>query len=289
MRDRVASVLLHGVSRWPLPMLYGLFGLLAALLRLGGWRRGLVDDCLASCLPDRDARERRQVAAAFYGGLGRVAAEILHGAHLPPEQLDDRVRFENDSVVRAALAGGRRVLLLAAHHCNWEWLLLACSRHFGETLVAPYKRVSLPSADRWVREARSRFGARMVPATELVSHLIARRGEVRLIAMLADQSPAGECEHQAWQPFFGRDTAFFRGPGQIAARMGFEPVFVGMRPAGRGRYAVRFEPLAEPGSRPDAGEILAAYVRALERQIHEYPAQYFWAYNRWKRPKSLYE
>ena len=289
MRDRLVRVLLQHVSRWPLPALYGLFRPLAALLRLAGWRRGLVDDCLASCLPDRDARERRQVAAAFYGGLGRLAAEILHGAHLSPEQLDDRVRFENDTLVREALAGGRRVVLLAAHHCNWEWLLLACSRHFGETLFAPYKRVSVPSADHWLREARSRFGASMVPAEEFIAHVIARRGEVRLVAMLADQSPRGDSEHQAWLPFFGRDTAFFRGPGQIAARMGFEPLFVAMRPAGRGRYSVRFEPLAAPGSRPDAGRILAAYVRALERQIHDHPAQYFWAYNRWKRPKSLYE
>ena len=289
MRDRVVRVLLRTVSRWPLPALYGLFALLARLLRAVGWRRRLVDECLASCLPDRDARQRRRVAAEFYGGLGRLAAEVMHGARLPPEELDDRVRFENDALVREALAGGRRVALLAAHHCNWEWLLLACSRHFDETLVAPYKRVSVPSADSWVREVRSRFGARMVPAAELVPYLIARRGEVRLLAMLADQSPSGGSKHQVWLPFFGRETAFFGGPGQIAARLGFEPVFVGMRPAGRGRYLVHFEPLAAPGTRPVAGDVLVAYVHALERQIHEDPAQYFWAYNRWKRPKALYE
>jgi KDO2-lipid IV(A) lauroyltransferase len=282
-------MLLGLISRLPLPVLYACFGLVAWLLRVLRWRRHLVDRCLARCFPEQGATERRRLAGNFYAGLGRVAAEILHGAQIGPADLDARVRFENPEVVLEALASGRRVLLLAAHHCNWEWLLLACSRGFGEPLVAPYKPVSVASADRWGREMRSRFGATMVPAKGLVAHLLARRGQVRLLAMLADQSPRGDSEHQRWLPFFGEETSFFRGPGQIAARMGFDPLFVAMSPAGRGRYTVRFVPLAQAGERLDAEQVLCAYVRALERQILEHPAQYFWAYNRWKRPKSLYE
>jgi len=30
-------------------------------------------------------------------------------------------------------------------------------------------------------------------------------------------------------------------------------------------------------------------VRELEVQVHAHPAQYFWAYNRWKRAKRLYD
>ena len=48
-------------------------------------------------------------------------------------------------------------------------------------------------------------------------------------------------------------------------------------------------PLLAPGERPDPERILRAYVGALERQVAAYPAQYFWAYNRWKRPKRLYD
>jgi lauroyl/myristoyl acyltransferase len=44
-----------------------------------------------------------------------------------------------------------------------------------------------------------------------------------------------------------------------------------------------------PGTKLGPDEILAAYVQALERQIHDYPAAYFWAYNRWKRGKRLYD
>ena len=287
--DRLARMLLRLISRLPLSLLYALCGFLAWLLRVAGWRRALVDDGLGRCLPEKSAAERKSIARDFYAGLGRLVAEILHGSRIAPEQLGERVAFENEAVVRDALASGGRVMLLAAHHCNWEWLLLECSRRLGAPLVAPYKPVSLQAADGWARQMRSRFGATMVPSAEIVSHLLARRGQVRLLAMLADQSPSAKAEQQAWLPFFGRETSFFQGPGWIGAKLGFEPVFIAMRPAGRGRYVARFVPLAEPGARLGPDEILAAYVRALERQIHEHPAQYFWAYNRWKRGKRLYD
>jgi KDO2-lipid IV(A) lauroyltransferase len=282
-------MLLSLASRLPLWLLYALCGALAVLLRIAGWRRRLVDDGLARCLPDRDEAERRDIANEFYAGLGRLVAEFLRAARMTPAEFEERLRFEDDAIVREALAGGRRVLLVAGHLCNWEWIHLEISRRFGEPVVAPYKPVSRASVDRWVLAMRSRFGAAMVPMKEFGPYLVARRRKVRLIAMLADQSPSAKSENQVWLPFFGQDTSFFQGPGWIGARLGFEPVFVAMRPDGPGRYVARFLPLTAPGERPDADRILRAYVSALEEQVRRYPAQYFWAYNRWKRSRIPHE
>lgn len=272
-------------SRLPLPVLYALCGSLAWILRISGWRRRLVSEGLERCLPDRVPAERRQIAREFYAGLGRLVAEFLRAARMTPAEFEQRLRFEDDAIVREALGSGRRVILVAGHHCNWEWLHLEISRRFGEPVVAPYKPISRASADRWVLALRSRFGATMVPAKEVGSYLVRRRRQVRLIAMLADQSPSARSENQVWLPFFGQPTSFFQGPGWIGARLGFEPVFIAMRPDGPGRYVARFVPLAAPGERLEPEQILTAYVRELERQIREHPAQYFWAYNRWKRAK----
>lgn len=277
------------ISRLPLPLLYAICAGAAWLLRVARWRAGFVSDGLARCLPERSDAERRRLAREFYAFLGRLVAEILHGARIAPEQLQARLRFENEAAVREALAGGRRVMLLAAHHCNWEWLLLECSRRLGAPLVAAYKPVSTRFADRWARDMRGRFGATMVPAKDIVQHLIAQRGQVKLLAMVADQSPSAKSDLQTWLPFFGQDTAFFQGPGWIGAKLGFEPVFIAMRPEGPGRYVVRFVPLGRPGERLAPEDILRAYVSALEQQVREHPAQYFWAYNRWKRAKRLYD
>jgi len=281
--------MLRLIGHLPLPVLYAMLAPVAWLLGLFGWRRDFVDDGLGICLPERDAGERRRIARQFYAWLGRLVAETLHGAGIGGDALASRLRFEDDAVVRDALAAGRRVLLLAGHHCNWEWLLLRCSSAFGEPLVAAYKPASRAAADRWLSGLRGRFGATMVAARDLVPYLIAQRGAVRLLAMVADQSPSAKNEQQVWLPLFGRETAFFQGPGWIGAKMGYLPVFVAMRPEGRGRYVARFVALTAPGERVEPERLLRAYVEALESQVRAWPVQYFWAYNRWKRPKRLYD
>src|SRR5512138_3459946 len=75
--DRLVRMLFRLISRLPLPLLYALFGFLAWLLRVTRWRRGLVDDGLARCLPEKSAAERGAIARDFYAGLGRLVAEIM--------------------------------------------------------------------------------------------------------------------------------------------------------------------------------------------------------------------
>lgn len=281
--------MLRVLALLPLPLLYAFFGFVAWVLRVIGWRRGLVEQGLSRCLPALAEDARRRTLRQFYGSLGRLVAEFAHAPRISPASLERRMRFENPELILDALHAKRRVMLIAAHHCNWEWLLLRCSTAFDEPLVAAYKPASSSRADVEIQSVRSRFGATMIPANDLVQHLIAQRGQVRLLAMLADQSPSARSEQQCWLPFFGLDTAFYCGPGWISAKMGYEPFFIEVRPDGRGRYVASFIPLLAPGERPDPDRILRAYVSALEQQVMAYPAQYFWAYNRWKRPKRLYD
>ena len=279
--------MLRAFSLLPLPVLYAACAVLAFLARVFRWRSGFVRDGLARCLADTPVAERRRIAADFYRYLGELVAEAAHGARIDGDDLVERLRFENAEVVDDVLRNGKRVMLLAAHHCNWEWLLLRCSTSFGVPLTAAYKPVSREPADRALTAMRSRFGATLVPAKTMVQHLIEQRGGVKLLALVADQSPPASSDQQSWRPFFGEETAFFRGPGWIGAKMGFQPVFIAMRRESRGRYVVRFVPLVASGERPDADGIISAYVQAVEAHVREHPAQYFWAYNRWKRSRRL--
>jgi KDO2-lipid IV(A) lauroyltransferase len=279
----------RALSLLPLPVLYAVCAALAFLARVFRWRSGFVSEGLARCLPDTPEAGRRHIAADFYRYLGELVAEAVHGARIDRDDLDSRLRFESAEVVEGALKDGKRVMLLAAHHCNWEWLLLRCSTAFGVPLTAAYKPVSREPADRALTAMRSRFGATLVPAKRIVQHLIEQRGSARLLALVADQSPPASSDQQSWRPFFGEETAFFRGPGWIGAKMGFQPVFIAMRRESRGRYVARFVPLLASGERPDADGIISAYVQAVEAHAREHPAQYFWAYNRWKRARRLYD
>ena len=248
-----------------LPVLYALLRRLAAAAAARSAGAAGSSRRPRRCLPERNPTRRRRIARDFYRYLGELVAEVVHGARITPADLVERLRFENaDDVAERARQRPARADPLAAHHCNWEWLLLRCSSAFGTPLVAAYKPPAA-SGRPLAADMRSRFGATMVPAQgdRAVPDRAARR-QVKLLAMVADQSPAAANEQQVWLPFFGQETAFFQGPGWIGAKMGFQPVFIAMRPEGRGRYVVRFVPLARTGRAAGSGadpECLRARAR----------------------------
>ncbi len=273
----------------PFPVLRGLCGFAAYWVRILRWRHSLLACHLERCLADRSAAERARIEDGFYRYLGDLLAEVLYAQSMPAGEVEARVRLENPEEIAGQLAAGGRVMILASHHCNWEWLLLRCSGAFGRPLTAAYKPASLQPADRALKRMRSRFGATLVPAKQIVPHLIEQRGNSRLLALLADQCPAASNEQQCWLKFFGQDTAFYQGPGWIATKFGYAVWFAAMRRESPGRYAVRFVRLDPAGGRRDPDAVLQAYACALEEHVRAQPVEYFWAYKRWKRDKRLYD
>jgi lauroyl/myristoyl acyltransferase len=110
---------LKAPSILPLTVLSLVFGATAFLVRAFGWRRGFVGSGIERCLPDATEAERGRIATEFYEYLGELVAESIQAVRIPPLDLVERLRFENEAVVEDTLRAGKRALLLAAHHCNW--------------------------------------------------------------------------------------------------------------------------------------------------------------------------
>lgn len=144
-------------------MLYAICAVAAWFVQIFGWRRALVISTLGRCLPELAPSERLSIQRRFYHHLGKLAAEVLHAGRISHADLALRMRIENPEVVLPALQDGRCVMLLAAHHGNWEWLLHRCSTPFDTPLMAAYKPASWRPANQSLRFLRSRFGAENVP------------------------------------------------------------------------------------------------------------------------------
>ena len=83
---------------------------------------------------------------------------------MKPEEVDRRVRFENNAAVPR---GPRRWPVgrdRDSHNCNWEWALLKLSMGFGHPLQAAYKPLKGRWGDSLMLTIRSRFGAEMITA-----------------------------------------------------------------------------------------------------------------------------
>ena len=276
------------LGRVPLVALYGLasfFGWLT--FRFFPYREQLVRESLAKAFPAFDEQQLREVMRRYYLGFAQMLMEIIKSVRMPADELRRRVRILNLEAPRALLAQGESVLLVAAHQCNWEWMLLALSIELGYPVDAAYKPLVNDWAEREMKKVRTRFGSRLVPARELLPDILKRRGVVRAVAMVADQEPTTS-EHKYWTHFLGRDTAFYMGPEEIARVTRLPVFFIAMRRIARGYYEMEFQPLAAGGAVGPTGSLTERYARMVEQQIHAAPPDWPWSHKRWKLKRSVY-
>jgi KDO2-lipid IV(A) lauroyltransferase len=272
----------------PLPVLYGLATAIGWLaFRVVPYREALVKKHLTLAFPEKDTAAIRDIMRRYYAGFADMLVEIIKSAKMPAEEIRRRVRINNLPELRALLAKGQSVLLVAAHQCNWEWMLLAMSVELEYPVDAAYKPLVDPWAEREMKKVRSRFGSRLVPAKELLPDMLQRRAITRAVAMVADQEPTTS-EHKHWTRFLNRDTAFYMGPEQISRATRLPVFFILMRRVSRGHYEMGFELLSTPGEKLAPGELTERYARRVEKQIREAPADWPWSHKRWKLKKSVY-
>ncbi len=277
------------MSRWPRRLLDA-FGFVAyfVVYRVLRWRRRLAATNLANAFPEKTAAQREDILRQSYRNLGRTLGEALWGYAASSEELAARVHYVNPELVAKYAARGQSVVLLAAHFCNWEWLLLTAGPVLKVPIDAVYKPQRVPSVDVYLRAARSRFGGNPIPHQTFMFEVMKRRADVRAYALVADHTPRHN-EEKHWTRFLNQDTAFFVGADKIARILKAPVIYVAMRREGAGRYSVELKLLAEPPYDRDAGpEIVERYARNLEEEIRRSPADWLWINRKWKYRKPLY-
>jgi len=176
---------------------------------------------------------------------------------------------------------------VTSHLCNWEWLLQGITLQLGYPLDAAYKPLHDQWAERLMFKVRSRFGARLVPAKELLADFLKRRAIVRAVCMNADQAPVST-DKRYWTRFLGQDTAFYVGAEQIARATRLPLLYVAMRRVRRGYYEAELKLLWDGREITEPNTVTERYARACEIDVLASPADWLWSYRRWRLKKPLY-
>lgn len=281
-------IVLKLLSKLPLRVLYTLsdlvYPLLYYVLRI---RRKTVFTNLRHSFPDKRPQEIKQLAKAFYRNYTDLVFEMIKTYSISKEELAKHVQIANLQLLKDFLDTGQPVILMLGHQGNFEWSLMVSGIQSNYPLDAIYKPLHNVSVDRLVLNARSRFGATLIPAKHAVMEIIRRKNTVRSIALLADQTPR-TTDEKYWTRFLNQDTAFFLGVEQIARATKYPVIFMGIKRIRRGAYQASLKVLSEQPRACSRYELTERYARELERQILENPPDWFWAHRRWKLNKQLY-
>jgi KDO2-lipid IV(A) lauroyltransferase len=280
--------LLKALTHIPLPILYG-FGYLAYFIvfHVMRWRRDRAAADIANAFPEKSAQQRADILRRCYRNLADTIVEAFWGFGASADAIKARVTFEDPQLIQRAIDRKQTLLLLAAHHGNWEWLLQAAGAYFPIPIDVVYQPQRIAALDAFLRDVRCRFGGKLIPRKEFVYELLSHAGEPRAYALIADQTPRKK-DPKHWTRFLRQDTAFFVGADKIAKFLESPVYFVSMRRVRRGHYVVRLNVLAEPPYENfDDAIIVERYARSLESAIVESPADWLWLQKKWKYAKPL--
>ena len=250
-------------------------------------RRQVICEQIEKVYPHSSPAERELIHKRYLKNFCDVMLEVLKSVSIRADDLCARVRIVNLRVPRGYLDAGQSLIFVTSHLCNWEWLLHGVALQLGYPVDAAYKPLHDQWAERLMLNVRSRFGARLVPAKELLADFMKRRGIVRAVGINADQAPVST-DKRYWTQFLGQDTAFYIGAEQIARAMRLPVVYASMRRVRRGYYEVEFKPLWDGREVTPPNTVTERYARACEIDVLNSPADWLWSYRRWRLKKPLY-
>ena len=237
---------------------------------------------LQIAFPDETEAERKKIAKKFYRNFIDNFIEAVKLISAKPSWVADHFSMDQDDFDKIH-ASGRKVQMHLGHMFNWELASVGVPLCVKFKVLCAYIPIGSEAVDKIFNKMRAKTGCIMLPATEMTRSMLPYRNTQYLLALVADQAP-GNFKRAYWLNFFGKPTAFVRGPEKGAQAGNIPVVFTTFYKVKRGYYYAKTRIASEnPQSLPE-GELTRIYVRYLEEVIRENPDMYLWSHRRWKHP-----
>ncbi|NVO10467.1 MAG: lysophospholipid acyltransferase family protein [Bacteroidales bacterium] len=253
------------------------------IYRIFRYRLKTVRENLKNSFPDKSQKELKRIEKAFYKHLCDMFVETIYLLHAKEKAIIKMCKFNNLEIFYDFYDKGKNVIAVTGHYSNWE--LFCLFAHYNKHLtIGIYKPIRNKYFEKFLNNARERFGAASVPMQDTLRAAIKYTNEKRLffLGLVSDQTPS---DIHYWTTFLNQDTPVFLGVEKIARKLNQPVIFCNMRKVARGKYEVELVTLCEEPQKTKPYEITEMHVHALERLINEAPEYWLWSHRRWKHKK----
>jgi KDO2-lipid IV(A) lauroyltransferase len=273
------DLLAAGVARLPQSILLWLGRALAWLSWPAmGKRRRYARINIALCFPELDDAQRKRLLRDNLRATATGALELVRAWYAPSPVLAGLAEIDGIEHLRAAIAGGRGVLLFGGHFTTSE----LCARLLQEVAAQPVHVVVRRNNHRCLeamfdRARRRRFAGTI--AKKDVRGLLRVLSSGGVVAYSADQNFTYQ---NAFVPFFGIPAATLTATPELAQRGKAVVLPFWFHRDVDGRYHLRIEPQWSGWPSGDPTTDAACYMAELEKVVRQHPGQYLWVHRRFK-------
>ena len=227
--------------------------------------------------------ESKKMALSVFKNVGATFAEAIRLSAMSEADLAQDVEVEGYENFLTAREAGKGVFLLSAHLGNWEVLGATHSRLSGST-HAVFKKNKNPYIDRFINSTRESHNITPIYRRNSARKIIAALKKGGTMIVLPDLHSRRSQSY--FVDFFGVPAATNYGMALLSLRTG-APIVPAFAVRGEdGRYRCIYdEPIyLKPSGdmNADIAKALQTFNSVIEKQIRNYPDQWYWVNDRWK-------
>jgi KDO2-lipid IV(A) lauroyltransferase len=248
--------------------------------------RQIAERQLQAAFPRKSPAECRAIARATFVHFGRLLVSVLRFGGLSREQMSARVEYEGLERVKAALAGGKGVLIFTGHFGYWELQGLA------HALVMPpisvlARPLDNPRLHELLERIRSATGNQVIYKQGALRKVLRALEQNEGVAILADQHV--QSADAVTVDFFNRPAATAPVLATLALRTGAPLIPAFALPLPGGRYRMIYEhPVEMPSatSEDPVRELTQRCTDVLEMYVRRHPDLWLWMHRRWRDERA---
>jgi lauroyl/myristoyl acyltransferase len=235
-------------------------------------------------LPEEHPRIHHAVCQLFRT-LVRVYVDLYKALEKGPSGVFASCEFDEFLLdeIDSCLASGQGLVLVGAHSCSFDLLLLALTRHFPE--VQALTKRDPKGSSGVMNNIRQEFGVRVTPISVNALREAVQRLKSGGVVVLAADVPI---ESGAEMIFFRRKTRLPIGHARLATKTGAKMIVGTSQRVSNGLYRARGIQAHQPTPSSDRDRDVIRWAQhslfLLERFIRERPYEWFMPVSLWPNP-----
>lgn len=235
---------------------------------------------ISLALPNLSKQQIAKTLDSMWDNLGRVAAEFVHIAKCPIQDIEkkfvkiDATTKSNINYIKKNCRGG---IIFSGHIGNWEVGPKLFLYH-GIKVFTVYRPLNNPYVEEMTAKAR---GVDLIPKSAKGSkQIIQEIKNGNYVIILADQKTTDGKKIN----FFHDKAATTLSIAKIALKYKVPLIAArSIRIGTQSKFIVEVEKPIFAEENDDEISLTTKINQKLEQWIKEYPAQWFWVHNRWKK------
>ena len=202
--------------------------------------------------------------------------EFIENPTLNLEQLEQKIKVENEDYILDAIKNDRNIIIISAHYGNWEYITSFLSLKYKPTTM-----VGRPMSNKYLNKDmainRHKHNSEMLNKKGSASGLLRALKKNRVLGLAIDQHSSTGIDIE----FLGQTASMVDSASRIALKTNaiILPVYV-IKEDFR-KYTIKFATPIEP--KGSITQLTQKQATSMSDQIFSYPDIWFWQHRRFKK------